>query len=80
MLGVNVALITFFTRTPRLTIKVFSLAQEWLSVLFMLVLRLMTSNNFYTWCKMSIFREITVTGGQCSSNNFSHEHTLHPRQ
>ena len=67
-------------RIPRFPIKDFSLAQVWLSVLFILVFHLTTSDNFYTRCKMLIFCEITATGGQCSSNNFSHEHTMHPRQ
>ena len=55
LLGVNKAPITFLMSTPRLPIKIFSLAEGLLSVLFMLVFRLTTCTDFYTRCKMSIF-------------------------
>ena len=55
LLGVDWAPITFRLSTPRLPIKIISLAEGLLSVIFMLVFRLTTCTDFYTRCKMSIF-------------------------
>ena len=54
LLGVDWAPITFLMSAPRLPIKIFSLAEGWWSVLFMLVFRLTTCTDCYTRCKMSI--------------------------